>query len=53
MLAPPSRLALIIKAWFVLQDMSKSFEFAGVGSAVEIGFESRGLVYITRDFQKM
>ena len=44
MLAPPSRFALVIGAWFVLQGISKSFEFAGVGSAVEVGFDYRSLV---------
>ena len=51
--APPSRLALIIWAWFVLQGISKNSKFAGVGSAVEVGFDYQGLVcmvYITRDF---
>ena len=51
-LAPPSRLALLIGAWFVLQGISKSSEFAGVGSAVEVGFDYPGMVCITRDFLK-
>ena len=51
-LAPPSRLALIIGAWFVLQGISKSSEFAGVGSTVEVGFDYPGMVCITRDFLK-
>ena len=37
-LAPLSRLAFIIEAWLALEWISKSFEFAGVGSAVEVGF---------------
>ena len=49
-LAPPSRLALIIGAWFVFQGFFKSSEFADVGSAVEVGFDYRGLVCITMDF---
>ena len=49
----PSRLALIIGTWFVLQGISKSSKFAGVGSAVEVGFEYRGMFCITRDFQKV
>ena len=52
-LAPPSRLALIVGAWFVLQGTSKNAEFAVVGSAVEVGFEYRGMFCITRDFQKV
>ena len=55
MLAPPSRLALIIRAWFVwfiLQGISESSEFAGVGSAVEAGFDYRGMVCVTMDFLK-
>ena len=36
----PSRLALIIRVWLVcvLPSISKSSEFAGIGSAVEVGF---------------
>ena len=49
-LAPPSRLALIIGAWFVSQRIYKSSEFSGVGSALEVGFDHRGLVCITGDF---
>ena len=49
-LAPSSRLALIIGAWFVVQGISKSSEFAGVGSAVEVGFDCRGLICITRNY---
>ena len=30
-----------------------SFEFAGVGSAVEVGFDYRGLACITGDFLKV
>ena len=30
---------MIIGAWFVLQGISKSSEFAGVGSAIGVGFE--------------
>ena len=37
-LAPLSRLAFIIGAWLVLEWISKSSEFAGVGCAVEVGF---------------
>ena len=48
LLAPPSRSALIDGAGFVLQGMR--FEFACVGSAVEIGFDYRGLHCITKDF---
>ena len=48
-LAPPSRLALIIGAWFVFEGFSKTSEFAGIGSAVEIGFDYQGLVSITGD----
>ena len=44
MLAPPSRLVLTVGAWFVSRGIFKSFEFAGVGSAVGAGFENRGLV---------
>ena len=29
---------MIIGAWFVLQGISKSSEFAGVGSAIGVGF---------------
>ena len=36
-LAPLSKLAFIIGAWFVLEWMSKSSEFAGDGSAVHVG----------------
>ena len=36
-LGPPSRLALIIGAWLALHVSFKSFEFAGVGSTVELG----------------
>ena len=50
MLAPPSRLALIIGAWFVLQGTSKSSEFAGVGSANEVGFDHGGMICITKEF---
>ena len=46
MLAPPLRLALIIDAWLVLHWISKNCEFAGVRSAVEVGFDYRGLVCI-------
>ena len=49
MLAPPSRLALIIGAWFVFEGFSKTSEFAGIGSAVEIGFDYQGVVSITGD----
>ena len=36
----PSRLAVIISVWLVcvLPSISKSSEFAGIGSAVEVGF---------------
>ena len=46
-LAPPSRLALIIEAWFVSQEIYKSSEFVSVGAAVEVGFDYRGLACIT------
>ena len=36
---PPSRLALIVGAWFILHWISKNSEFAGVGSAVDVGFD--------------
>ena len=49
MLGPPSRLALIDRAWLVLPGISKRSEFAGVGSAVEVGFTYPGLGCITRD----
>ena len=49
-LAAPSSLALIIGAWFVLQGISKISEFVVVGSVVEVGFDCRGLVCITRHF---
>ena len=38
-LAPPSRLTLIIGLWLVSQGISKCSEFLGGGSAVEIGFD--------------
>ena len=41
-LALPSRLALIIRARFVLLGISKSAAFVGVGSTVEVGSASRG-----------
>ena len=50
MLAPPSRLALIIGSWLVLQGISKNSELAGVGVVVEVGFDYHSLVCITRDF---
>ena len=50
MLAPLSKLAFIIGAWLVLEWISESSEFAGVGSAVEVGFDYRGLACITGDF---
>ena len=50
MLAPPSSLALTIGAWLVLYGISKSSEFASVGSAVKAGFDYRGLACITGDF---
>ena len=37
-LAPPSRLALIIGAWFVSRGISISYEVAAVGSAIRDGF---------------
>ena len=46
MVSPPSKSALIMGAWLVLQ----GFEFAGVGSAVEVGFDYRGWPCITGDF---
>ena len=39
---------MIIEAWFVLQGLFKSSEFEDVGSAVEVGFDYRGLVCIAR-----
>ena len=36
-------MALIIGAWFVLQGISKNSKFAGVRSAVEVGFDYRCL----------
>ena len=52
MLAPPSRLALIIGAWLVLQGLSKSSDFAGVESAVGFGFDYWDLVCMTGDLYK-
>ena len=52
MLAPPSRWALIIGAWFVLVEISKSSELATVGSTVEVGFDDRGLACINGNFEK-
>ena len=51
-LAPPSRLATIIGAWFVLQWIPKSSEFASVGSAIKAGFDYRSSVCIAGDFYK-
>ena len=51
-LALPSRLALIIGACIILQGISKSFEFEGVRSAVETGFDYRGLACITKDARR-
>ena len=48
MMAPPSKLA--VTAGFVLQGISKGSEFAVVDSVVEVGFDYRCLVCITRDF---
>ena len=39
MLTLLSRFTLIIGAQFILTEISKSSEFAGVGSAVEVGFD--------------
>ena len=39
MLAPPSRLTLIIGLWLVSQGISKLSEFSAVGSALVIGFD--------------
>ena len=50
MLAVPSRSALIIGAWLVLVEISKSSEFAGAGSTVEVGFDYRGLACINGNF---
>ena len=50
MLAPLSRLAFIIGAWLVLEWISKSSEFAGVASAVEVGLYHWGLACIRMDF---
>ena len=41
-LAPLSRLAFLIGTWLVLERIFKSSEFAGVGSAVEVGFYNVG-----------
>ena len=38
---------MIIWTWLVLHWISKNSEFAGVGSAVEVGFDYRGLACIT------
>ena len=50
MVAPLSWLALIIGACLALLDISKSTEFAGVGSAVVVGFDYLGLLYINGYF---
>ena len=42
-LPPLSCLALIIGACLTLMGISKSSKFAGVGSAVVVGFDYRGL----------
>ena len=47
MLPLPSRLVLIIGAWLAVIEVSKSSEFAGVGSTVEVGFDYRGLACIS------
>ena len=44
---------MIIGAWLVLIEMSKSSEFVGVGSTVEVGFDYRGLACITGNFLKV
>ena len=46
MLAPLSRLVLSVVAWLGLEWFSKSAELAGIGSAVEIGFDFRSLACI-------
>ena len=51
-LALPSMLALIIMAWLILMEISRSSAFAGVGSTVEVGFFYRGLACINGDFEK-
>ena len=43
MLAPLSWLALIIEVSLTLMGISKSSEFANVGSAVVVGFDYRAL----------
>ena len=48
-LVPLARLAFIIGAGLVCEWISKRFEFAGVGSAVEVGFYYRGLACIRMD----
>ena len=50
LLAPLSRCAIIIGAWLVSEWISKSSRFAGVGSAVEVGFYYWGLAGIRIDF---
>ena len=52
-LAPLSRLALTLVAWLVSAWISKVFEFAGIGSAVEVGFDYRILACIRMDFYKI
>ena len=49
-LAPPSRVALNIGAWLAVIEVSKSSEFAGVGSTFEVGFDYRGLARSNRGF---
>ena len=46
LLASLSGLALIIGACLALRGISKSSEFAGVGSAVVVGFYYRGMACI-------
>ena len=49
-LAPLSKLANLIGVWLVSEWISKSFGFAGVSSAVEIGVHYWGLACIGMDF---
>ena len=49
-LALLSRLAFITGVVLVLECISKSSDFAGVGSVVEVGFYYRGLAFIRIDF---
>ena len=50
LLAPLSRFAIIIGAWLVSEWIYKNSRFAGVSSAVEVGFYYWGLDCIRMDF---